>query len=71
MVDSLLPGFVQRGDDSGRWPLVLASPHSGQDYPAAFLAASQLSRAQLRRAEDPFVDRLLDDIVDVPVLAAR
>lgn len=71
MVDSLLPGFVQRGDDSGRWPLVLASPHSGQDYPAAFLAASQLSRAQLRRAEDPYVDRLLDDIVDVPVLAAR
>jgi N-formylglutamate amidohydrolase len=71
VVDSLFSGFAQRGDDSGRWPLVLASPHSGRDYPAAFLAASQLSRAQLRRAEDPFVDRLLDGVVDVPVLTAR
>ena len=71
MVDSPFSGFTQHGDDSGRWPLVLASPHSGQDYPEAFLAGSQLTLAQLRRAEDPFVDRLLDDIVDVPVLAAR
>jgi N-formylglutamate amidohydrolase len=71
MHDSLLPAFDQRGDESGRWPLVLASPHSGQDYPAAFLAASRLSRAQLRRAEDPFVDQLLADIGDVPLLTAR
>jgi N-formylglutamate deformylase len=71
MLDSRLPGFVQTGDASGRWPVVLASPHSGQDYPAAFLAASRLNRTQLRRAEDPFVDQLLADVADVPVLAAR
>ncbi len=71
MDDSHFPGFSQRGDDTGRWPLVLASPHSGQDYPAAFLAASRLSRAQLRRAEDPYVDQLIAGVVDVPVLTAR
>ena len=71
MHDSLLPAFVQRGDDSGRVPLVLTSPHSGQDYPAAFLAATRLTRTQLRRAEDPFVDQLLAEVADVPMLAAR
>ena len=71
MFDSLLPAFTQRGDVSGCWPLVMTSPHSGQDYPAAFLATTRLSRAQLRRAEDPFVDQLLTGVTDVPVLAAR
>jgi len=71
MLDSHLPAFTQRGDDSGRWPVVMTSPHSGQDYPAAFLAAARLSRAQLRRAEDPFVDQLLTGVTGVPVLAAR
>lgn len=71
MTDSLLPGFSVSGDSDGRWPLVIASPHSGREYPPAFLAASRLSLAQLRRAEDAFVDKLLDGIEGVPVLRAR
>ncbi len=67
----MLAGFSQTGDSDGRWPLVMASPHSGRDYPAAFLAGSRLSLAQLRRAEDAFVDELLDDVAGVPVLRAR
>ena len=66
-----MPDFSVRGDCTGRYPLVMTSPHSGQDYPAAFLAASRLSRTQLRRAEDPFVDQLLAGVVGVPVMAAR
>lgn len=39
-------------------PLVLASPHSGRDYPASFLEASALDARTLRRSEDSFVDEL-------------
>lgn len=54
-------------------PLVLASPHSGREYPGAFLAQSRLSLGQLRRAEDAYVDELLSDAVrqGVPLIAAR
>ena len=41
-----------------RVPLVLSSPHSGRDYPAAFLAQSSLDLAALRRSEDAFVAEL-------------
>jgi N-formylglutamate deformylase len=71
MNESILPGFSVSGDGDGRWPLVMASPHSGRDYPPDFLAAARLSTAQLRRAEDPFVDALLDGVTGVPVLRAR
>ncbi len=71
MVDSFLPGFSISGDSDGRWPLVLASPHSGRHYPPAFLAASRLSLPQLRRAEDAFVDELLDGVADIPVIRAH
>ena len=69
----LQAGFAESGDAPGRWPLVLASPHSGRDYPAEFLARTRLTLAQLRRAEDAFVDVLLDSAVGlgVPRLAAR
>src|ERR1700739_4689080 len=39
-------------------PLVLASPHSGADYPADFLAASRLDPLTLRRSEDSYVDEI-------------
>jgi N-formylglutamate amidohydrolase len=39
-------------------PLVFASPHSGSDYPAEFVAASRLDPLSLRRSEDSFVDEL-------------
>jgi N-formylglutamate amidohydrolase len=39
-------------------PLVFASPHSGRDYPAAFLAQTALDPLTLRRSEDTYVDEL-------------
>lgn len=71
MTPSLTPSFTLSGDIDGRWPLVLASPHSGREYPPAFLRASPLSLNQLRRAEDAYVDHLLDGVSGVPVLKAR
>jgi N-formylglutamate deformylase len=40
-------------------PVVFASPHSGSDYPAEFLAATRLPKASLRRSEDSFLDELV------------
>lgn len=39
-------------------PIVLASPHSGSDYPADFVAQSRLDMWAIRRSEDTFVDRI-------------
>jgi N-formylglutamate amidohydrolase len=39
-------------------PVVLASPHSGRDYPADFIAEARLDALSLRRSEDSFVDEL-------------
>jgi N-formylglutamate deformylase len=69
--DSLLPGFSMSGDCDGRWPLLMTSPHSGREFPPAFLSASRLSIAQLRRAEDALVDELLAGVGGVPVMRAR
>ncbi len=53
-------------------PVVFASPHSGVDYPAAFLAAARLDRQSLRRSEDAFVDELFAAAPDAgaPLLSA-
>ena len=54
-------------------PLVLASPHSGRDYPASFTAASRLDALALRRSEDSFVDELVAaaPACGAPLLRAR
>ena len=54
-------------------PLVLASPHSGTEYPADFLAASRLGAVALRRSEDCFVDELFAAAprLGAPLLSAR
>lgn len=54
-------------------PLVFASPHSGRDYPADFVAASRLDPQGLRRSEDSFVDELFASAqhFGAPLLAAR
>jgi N-formylglutamate deformylase len=39
-------------------PVVFASPHSGRDYPADFVADARLDQLSLRRSEDGFVDEL-------------
>ena len=56
-----------------RLPLVVASPHSGADYPADFLASSRLDRLALRRSEDSFVDELFGAApsLGAPLLSAR
>ena len=53
--------------------VVFASPHSGRDYTAEFLAASVLDERTIRTSEDAFIDQLLADVPDLgaPLLAAR
>jgi N-formylglutamate amidohydrolase len=54
-------------------PIVFTSPHSGAEYPPAFIAASRLDPRTLRRSEDAFVDELFAaaPALGVPLLAAR
>lgn len=54
-------------------PVVFNSPHSGRTYPAAFLAASRLDAATIRRSEDGFVDDLFRPAVAMgaPLLRAH
>jgi N-formylglutamate amidohydrolase len=54
-------------------PLVLASPHSGAEYPDEFLAASRLDPLTLRRSEDSFVDEIFASGPELgaPLVAAR
>ena len=46
-----------------RGPAVFNSPHSGSVYPHAFLTATRLDVATLRRSEDSFVDELIQGVV--------
>jgi N-formylglutamate amidohydrolase len=54
-------------------PMVVASPHSGANYPAEFVAASRLDPLTLRRSEDAFVDEIFAAAprLGAPMLAAR
>jgi N-formylglutamate deformylase len=54
-------------------PIVFASPHSGRDYPEAFLAESRLDALTLRRSEDSFVDELFAaaPLAGCPLIHAR
>ena len=52
--------------------VIFASPHSGRDYPDAFLRRSVLDAQTIRSSEDAFIDRLLDPApgLGAPLLAA-
>lgn len=52
--------------------VIFASPHSGCDYPADFLAATLLDAHSIRSSEDAYVDLLFADapICGAPLLAA-
>jgi len=65
--------FDLRRPDTDRLPVILASPHSGSDYPAEFIAASRLDALSLRRSEDSFVNELFaaGPALGAPLLAAR
>ena len=43
---------------------IFASPHSGRDYPRAFLRRSVLNEHAIRSSEDAFVDQLMADAPD-------
>ena len=53
-------------------PLIVASPHSGRDYPADFISTARLDPLSLRRSEDCFVDELFADApgLGAPLLTA-
>lgn len=88
MSDGRAPGLSHRGSGSfdpeleppvdllepigPRSNLVLSSPHSGNIYPARFLASARLDGATLRRSEDAFVDDLFRAGLDhgAPLLRA-
>lgn len=52
--------------------VVFASPHSGRDYPQAFLDSAVLDQHAIRSSEDAFIDDLLDAVpgLGAPLLAA-
>src|SRR5712692_3547168 len=54
-------------------PLVVASPHSGANYPDDLLASTRLDPLTLRRSEDSFVDALFAAVPDLgaPLISAR
>jgi N-formylglutamate amidohydrolase len=54
-------------------PIVFSSPHSGRQYPQAFLDSSRLDELTLRRSEDCYVDLIFEKIVElgVPLLLAH
>src|SRR5262249_42274725 len=54
-------------------PLVVASPHSGADYPEDLLASTRLDAMTLRRSEDSFVDAIFAAAPDLgaPLIAAH
>jgi len=47
-----------------RWraPVIFNSPHSGAIYPRAFLEASRIDLAALRRSEDSFMDEMVQGL---------
>ncbi len=45
-------------------PLLVSSPHSGRNYPSAFLDSASLSFHELQQSEDRFVDRLFENAPD-------
>lgn len=52
--------------------VIFASPHSGRDYPAGFLAQTVLDAREVRSSEDAFVDQLFADapVYGAPLLVA-
>ncbi len=67
-----VPAFDILAPGSRILPLVLASPHSGNHYPADFLAAARLDARALRKSEDCFVDEIFSfaPALGVPMIRA-
>ncbi len=56
------PPFEIIEPQTWRAPVIFNSPHSGSVYPQAFLDASRIDVAALRRSEDSFMDELIGDL---------
>src|SRR5579875_2191445 len=69
----IAPPFVVLRPSEQTTPLVVASPHSGRAYDAAFLRAARLGPLDLRRSEDSFVEELFAGAVThgAPLLCAQ
>lgn len=52
--------FTVMRPSQGHSRVIFAAPHSGRDYPQAFLQDSVLDAHQIRSSEDAFVDQLFD-----------
>jgi N-formylglutamate amidohydrolase len=70
---AVVPPFEVRRSVEQRVPFVFNSPHSGRHYPERFLALSKLSRMEIRRSEDCYVDELFGaaPVLGAPLLAAN
>jgi len=73
VVEELAPAFDVEEPLVAESPVVCNSPHSGRDYPAAFLRQSRLELEALRRSEDTFVDELFSEAprAGVPLMRAH
>jgi N-formylglutamate deformylase len=73
VVAELDPAFEVLAPSALSGPVVCNSPHSGNFYPAAFIAQSRLDLLTLRKSEDAFVDELFSDSVayGVPLMRAH
>ena len=72
MGNMLTKPFELTRPDTNRTCAIFASPHSGRDYGAEFLALSVLSEAEIRSSEDAYVDELFADVPSfgAPLLCA-
>jgi N-formylglutamate amidohydrolase len=68
-----LSWFDVREPEQQTIPFVFNSPHSGNRYPAEFLANSNLDALSIRRSADHFVDELFGDAPELgaPLLLAH
>jgi N-formylglutamate amidohydrolase len=71
--EQLTDAFVLKRPTRAVGPVIFASPHSGRDYPAAFLERAILDRQAIRSSEDAFVDLIFDCApkLGAPLLTAR
>lgn len=70
---NLQPFILRASENAARVPVIVSSPHSGCDYPSAFLAASRLDPHAIRQSEDMFVAELFSGApnADMALLSAR
>lgn len=52
-------------------PILMNSPHSGENFPESFLARAQLGRQMLRRASDLYVDALFAPAIELGAVLMR